>query len=48
MIDINHQLYKNVFKSKNINMSVAKISNFVANRGCIHGAHKFGRNLEGV
>jgi len=29
-------------KRKNINMSMAKISNYLTNRGCIHGTHKFG------
>ncbi len=28
-------------KRKNINMSMAKISNYLTNRGCIHGTHKF-------
>ena len=28
-------------KRKNINMSLAKISNYLTNRGCIHGPHKF-------
>ena len=28
-------------KRKNINMSMAKISNYLTNRGCIHGPHKF-------
>ena len=29
-------------KRKNIDMSMAKISNYLTNRGCIHGTHKFG------
>ena len=29
-------------RRKNINMSMAKISNYLTNRGCIHGTHKFG------
>jgi hypothetical protein len=29
-------------KGKNINMSMAKISNYLTNLGCIHGTHKFG------
>ena len=28
-------------KRKNINMSMAKISNYLTNRGCVHGPHKF-------
>ena len=35
-------------KGKNINMSMAKISNYSTNRGCIHGTHKFsGKCLKG-
>jgi hypothetical protein len=40
-IELKHQIHKNL-KRKNINMSMAKISNYLTNRGCIYGTHKFG------
>ncbi len=33
-----------LLKRKNINMSMAKISYYLTNSGCIHGTHKFGPN----
>jgi hypothetical protein len=35
-------LSQELLKRENINMSMAKISNYLTNRSCIHGTHKFG------
>ena len=35
-------MYTRFYKKKNIPMSMAKISNYLTNRGCVYGTQRFG------